>query len=106
MFNELNCFNDEFTINVVEILLHSYRNEKNSIEDKIAYEKHIKELYPKEFDDFLEYKQKVERRTPNLKQIYFDWIDGKIKKLDFDYFSPEGLDLTFMWYYEKGSRIW
>lgn len=58
MFNELKSFDDEFTINVVEILLHSYRNEKKSIEDKITYEKHIKELYPKEFDDFLEYKKK------------------------------------------------
>ena len=39
---------------------------------------------------------KIKMRTPNLKQIYFDWLDGKIKKLNFDYFSPEGLDLTFM----------
>ena len=96
MFNELKSFDDEFTINVVEILLHSYRNEKISIEDRITYEKHIKELYPKEYNDFLEYKQKVEKRTPNLKQIYFDWIDGKIKNLNFDYFSPEGLNLTFL----------
>lgn len=96
MFNELKSLDDEFTINVVEILLHSYRNEKRSVEDRITYEKHIKELYPKEYDDFLEYKQKVEKRTPNLKQIYFDWIDGKIKNLSFDYFSPEGLNLTFL----------
>ena len=96
MFNELESFDDRFTISVVEILLHSYRNEKESIEDKISYEKHIRELYPKEFNDFLEYKRKVEKRTPNLKQIYFDWIDGKIKDLNFDYFSPEGLNLTFM----------
>ena len=96
MFDELKSFDDEFTINFVEILLHSYRNEKNSIEDKINYEKHIKELYPKEYDYFLEYKKKVEMRTPNLKQIYFDWIDGKINKLNFDYFSPEGLNLTFL----------
>ena len=96
MFYELKSFDDRFTISVVEILLHSYRNEKESIENKISYEKHIRELYPKEFNDFLEYKQKVEKRTPNLKQIYFDWIDGKIKDLNFDYFSPEGLNLTFM----------
>ena len=96
MFYELKSFDDRFTISVVEILLHSYRNENESIENKISYEKHIRELYPKEFNDFLEYKQKVEKRTPNLKQIYFDWIDGKIKDLNFDYFSPEGLNLTFM----------
>lgn len=96
MFKELESFDDRFTISVVEILLHSYRNEKESIEDKINYEKHIRELYPKEYNDFLEYKQKVEKRTPNLKQIYFDWIDGKINDLNFDYFSPEGLNLTFM----------
>ena len=96
MFYELKSCDDRFTISVVEILLHSYRNENESIENKISYEKHIRELYPKEFNDFLEYKQKVEKRTPNLKQIYFDWIDGKIKDLNFDYFSPEGLNLTFM----------
>ena len=96
MFCELKSFDDEFTINVVEILLHSYRNEKESLEDKITYEKHIKELYLNEYNEYLEYRQKVEKRTPNLKQIYFDWIDGKIKDLNFDYFSPEGLNLTFM----------
>lgn len=94
--NELRSFDDEFTINVVEILLHSYINEKKSIKNKINYENRIKEVYPKEYEDFLEYKKKVEMRTPNLKQIYFDWIDGKIKDLKFEYFTPEGLNLTFM----------
>lgn len=37
MFDELKSFDDEFTINVVEILLHSYRKEKESIDDKRAY---------------------------------------------------------------------
>ena len=96
MFNELKSFDDEFTINVVEILIISYRKEKKSIKDRISYEKHIKKIYPKEYDNFLEYKQKVELRTPNLKQIYFDWLDGKIKDLDFNYFTPEGLNLSFM----------
>ena len=49
-----------------------------------------------EYQNFVEYKNKVELRTPNLKQIYFDWIDGKIEELNFDYFTPEGLNLTFM----------
>ena len=96
MFQELLPFDDEFSISVVEILLHSYRNEKISLNDKINYEKHIKDTYPKEYDNYLEYKDKVEIRTPNLKQIYYDWIDGKIKNLNFEYFTPEGLDLTFM----------
>ena len=59
MFDELESFDDEFTISFVEILLYSYRNEKESVEDRISYEEHIKELYPKEFDYFLEYKLKV-----------------------------------------------
>lgn len=29
MLNQLESFDDEFTINVVEILIHSYRKEKN-----------------------------------------------------------------------------
>lgn len=96
MFKELKSFDDEFTINVVEILICSYRKEKKSIEDKINYENRIKKIYPKEYDNFLEYKQKVEIRTPNLKQIYFDWLDGKINDLDFNYFSPKGLNLSFI----------
>ena len=54
---ELKPFDDEFTISVVEILLISYNHEKQSFKDKIDYEKHIKELYPKEYQNFVEYKQ-------------------------------------------------
>ncbi len=93
---EFKSFDDEFSINVVEILLLSYNHEKESLQDKINYEKDIKELYPKEYQNFLEYKEEVENRTPNLKQICFDWFDGKIDDLNFDYFTPEGLNLTFM----------
>ena len=96
MIDELKNFDDEFKINVVEILLLSYNFEKESLQDKDSYEEEIKELYPQEYQNYLEYKNKVENRTPNLKQIYFDWLDGKIDDLDFDYFTPEGLSLSFM----------
>lgn len=96
MFHELKDFDDEYKINVVEILLISYNFEKESFQERINYEEHIKELYPNEYENFLEYKNKVENRTPNLKEIYFDWLDGKIEDLNFDYFTPEGLDLSFM----------
>ncbi len=35
----------------------------------------------------LKYKKFVEKRTPNLKEIYYDFLDGKIKDLDFQLFS-------------------
>ena len=37
---------------------------------------------------FLEYKAFVEKRTPNLKEIYYEFLDGKRKDLDFELFSP------------------
>ena len=37
---------------------------------------------------FLEYKSFVEKRTPNLKEIYYEFLDGKRKDLDFELFSP------------------
>ena len=96
MLQQLKSFDDEFRISVVEILIHSYMEEKKSIEDRTIYENLIKDTYPDEYENFLEYKKEVENRTPNLKQIVFDWFDGKIDDLNFDYFSPEGLNLTFL----------
>ena len=31
----------------------------------------------------------LEKRTPNIKQIYFDYSDGKIEHPDFEYFTSE-----------------
>ena len=35
--------------------------------------------------------KKIIERTPNIKQMYFDYLDGKRDRPDFKYFSPEGL---------------
>ena len=61
----------------VGILFNLYRHEKKSQEDRIEYEKYLKENYPDEYDDFLMYKSKVKSKTPNIKELIFQWLDGK-----------------------------
>ena len=58
-----------------------------SLETRESYESYLKKDFPNEYASFLKYKKMVEKRTPNLKQIYFDWLDGKIDNLDFSLFS-------------------
>ena len=61
----------------VGILFNLYREEKKSLEDRIEYEKFLKENYPSEYDSFLEFKNKVQQKTPNIKELIFQWLDGK-----------------------------
>lgn len=72
----------------VYTLLETYRIERIS---KESLNEHLNYLKNKNFDeyvDFLNYKDFVEKRTPNLKEIYYEFLDGKRKDLDFDLFSP------------------
>ena len=71
----------------IDILLILYRKERISLETRESYESYLKKDFPNEYASFLKYKKMVEKRTPNLKQIYFDWLDGKIDNLDFSLFS-------------------
>jgi hypothetical protein len=71
----------------LDILLILYRKEKKSLESREKYENYLKENFPEDYNNFLKYKNMVEERTPNLKEIYFDWLDGKIEELDFSLFS-------------------
>ena len=70
------------------ILLRTYRLERISAE---KLEEFLNDLWnddSNEYDDFLSYKKMVENRTPNLKEIYHEFLDGKRKDVDFDLFLP------------------
>lgn len=70
-----------------QILIEIYRCEHDSIDDKESYESYLKNEYPNEYSDFLKYKEKIEKRTPNIKKLVFDWFDGKTPIPDFDLFK-------------------
>ena len=72
----------------VNILFKIYRLERKSKEKLENYLNFLKNDDPENYVDFLEYKNKVEKRTPNLKEIYYEFLDGKRDDLDFELFSP------------------
>ena len=72
----------------VNILFRFYRLERESREKLGEYINYLKNNDLEEYNDFLEYKNKVEKRTPNLKEIYYEFLDGKRDNLDFKLFSP------------------
>jgi len=37
----------------------------------------LKKNYPKEYDNFLKFKAKVKNKTPNIKDLIFQWLEGK-----------------------------
>ena len=70
------------------ILLRTYRLERIFIEKLEEYLKDLKDDDFNRYNDFLNYKNMVEKRTPNLKEIYYEFLDGKREDLDFNLFSP------------------
>ena len=72
----------------VHILFKSYRIERKSKDKLKEYLDFVKNDDIDKYNRFLEYKKKVEKRTPNLKEIYYEFLDGKRKSLDFELFSP------------------
>ena len=72
----------------VHILLESYRIERISKDKLKEYLDFIKNDDIDRYNKFFEYKQKVEMKTPNLKEIYYEFLDGKRESLDFELFSP------------------
>ena len=72
----------------INILFRFYRLERKSKEKLDEYLDYIKSNDLEKYNDFLEYKNKVEKRTPNLREIYYDFLDGKIDELNFELFSP------------------
>lgn len=70
----------------VGILFNLYRRERKSYQDRIEYETYLKDNYPKEYDDFLDYKSRVKSKTPDIKDLIFKWLDGKSDIPDFELF--------------------
>ncbi|WP_405298503.1 hypothetical protein [Methanobrevibacter sp.] len=61
----------------ITILFNIYRHERISHQNRIRYENFLKNNYPKEYENFLEFKVKVKNKTPNIKELIFQWLDGK-----------------------------
>ena len=72
----------------VFILLETYSIERRSKKDLKEYLNYLKNNDLDEYNDFLNYKDFVEKRTPNLKELYYEFLDGKRKNMNFDLFSP------------------
>lgn len=72
----------------VFILLETYSIERKSKKDLKEYLNYLKNNDLDEYNDFLNYKDFVEKRTPNLKELYYEFLDGKRKNINFDLFSP------------------
>lgn len=70
----------------ITILFNIYRHERISYESRIEYENFLKKNYPKEYDNFLKFKSKVKDKTPNIKELIFQWLDGKKDIPDFELF--------------------
>ena len=87
MSNNLESFDGGLGISNLAILFKIYGKEKNSIECRREYENFLKSNYPKEYNDFLIYKNKVKAKTPNIKSLILDWMDGKIELSDFELFD-------------------
>ncbi|MBQ8018521.1 MAG: hypothetical protein IJ258_10530 [Methanobrevibacter sp.] len=69
----------------VHILLETYRLERESKKELNKYLNYLKNNNLKEYHNFIEYKRLVEKKTPNLKEIYYECLDGK-KDVNFDLF--------------------
>ena len=61
----------------ITILFNIYRHERISYQNRIRYENFLTNNHPKEYDNFLEFKIKVKNKTPNIKELIFQWLDGK-----------------------------
>ena len=75
-------------LGVVHILLETYRIERKSKKRLNEYIDYIKNNDLEQYNDFLNYKEFVEKRTPNLKELYYEFLDGKRETLDFELFAP------------------
>ncbi len=88
MYINKNSFCSGLTSSNIDILFRFYRLERKSKRKFEEYVNYIKTNDLDKYNDFLEYKYEVEKRTPNLKEIYYEFLDGKRETLDFELFSP------------------
>ena len=84
-------FDGGYARNSLHILIRLYRLEHKDPQARIRLEEHIEVNYPEEFKKFKEYEHIIEERTPNIKQMYFDYLDGKREHPEFEYFLTEWL---------------
>lgn len=82
----LESFDSRLRIGNVGILFNLYREEKISMENRREYEKYLQENYPNDYENFLEYKSKVKAKTPNIKELIFNWLDGESEIPEFKLF--------------------
>ena len=87
MSNAFETFDGGLGISNLGILFKLYGKEKKSKENRKHYEDYLKKNYPIEYKDFLDFKVKVEKKTPNIKEIIFEWMDGKRDLPDFELFD-------------------
>ena len=77
----------------LRMLFQFYYLEHDNPDRRKGLEEYYRDKYPKEFDKFLKYERELEKRTPNIKQMYFDYLDGKREHPGFEYFTLEGMNL-------------
>lgn len=87
MPNTLETFDRGLGISNLAILFKIYDKEWNSKESRIVYENFLKVNYSNEYNDFLDYKSKVKAKTHNIKELIFDWMDGKRELPEFKLFD-------------------
>ena len=75
--------------NSLEILFRMYMLEHDNPKKRRELEQYLKDNHPDEYNEFKDYEEKIERRTPNIKQMYFDYLDDKREIPDFKYFAPD-----------------
>lgn len=86
-------FDGRYARNNLQLLFRMYLFEHSNPKERQELEEYLKTNFPEEFKDFKEYESKIEKRTPNIKQMYFDYLDGKRDHPDFKYFASKTLYL-------------
>lgn len=79
-------FDESHAPNSLHILFQVYLFEHDSPQEGKSMGEYIKSNYPEEYEKYVEYRRKVEKKTPNICQMYFDFLDGKADMPDFDCF--------------------
>ncbi len=80
----LESFDSQLKTGNITILFNIYRHERISYKNRLRYEEYLKENSPEDFEDFLKFKEKVKNKTPNIKELIFQWLDGKSDIPDFE----------------------
>ncbi len=68
------------------MLFIMWRFEHESPKKRKNYEDYCKSNRPEDLEKFLEYEEKIIKKTPDIKQMYFDFIDDKSDFPNFEYF--------------------